>query len=340
MSNSARPADVLQNAGSAATPAGISETSWIDHPSGYLALSATNDRLRVPGVPGFVGYRLYGKHLVAFGGVHAPPPDRGRLLDALLAHAEQLGRRVLAIQVRADQVPLFVERGFTVNRFGRSYGVSLDRYSYAGTPKMKLRNKIKRARDVLDVLEVGRDLPRTHETYAALEAISAEWLAAKGKKEIEFMIGQLGTPEQVERRIFVARGRAGRLAGFITYVPVWGARAGYLHDLSRRAPDAPVGVMEIINATAIERFRQEQVAYLHFGFTPFVVDGPEPPGAGRVLSKAVDLLATYGSIVYPAQTQVSYKLKWGPDVVETEYIAGRPLGIRAVLDLLRLTRSL
>ena len=319
---------------------GGAERAWIDHPSGYLALSGDNERLCVPGVPGFVAYREHGKHLVIFGGVHAPVSERGRVLDALLEHARQRKRRALAIQLRADQVPLFVERGFTVNRFGSSYGVRLDRYSYGGTPKMKLRNKIKRARAHLEVLEVGRELPRTAEVYARLEAISASWLAAKGRKEIEFMIGELGTPEQIERRIFAASDRAGRLVGFITYVPVWGRHAGYLHDLSRRVADAPVGTMELINATALDRLRDEQVPYLHFGFTPFIVQGREPDGAGRLLSMAVDVLARYGSAVYPAQSQVSYKVKWGPDLVETEYVAGRPLGLRAVLDLLRLTRSL
>lgn len=314
--------------------------AWIDHPSGYLALAAANERLRLPGVPGFVAYRQHGKHLVAFGGVHAPPGDRGRLLDGLMAHARERRRRVLAIQVRGDQVALFAERGFTVNRFGTSYGVVLAGYRFAGTPKMKLRNKIKRASASLEVLEVGRDLPRTSETFAGLNAISAAWLAAKGKKEIEFMVGELGTPEQVERRIFVARVRGGGLAGFVTYVPVWGAHPGYLHDLSRRAPDAPVGVMEIINSTALRRFQEEDVPYLHFGFTPFIVDGPEPPGAGRLLSKTIGLLARYGTAIYPAQTQASYKLKWGPALVETEFIAGRPLGVRAVADLLLLTRSL
>lgn len=339
MSTSAR-ADAVHHGEAVHPDEAGDDRLWIDHPSGYLALSGDNERLRVPGMRGFVAFRVHGRHLVTFGGVHAPLSERGRLLDALLAHARDRKRRVLAIQLRADQVPLFAERGFTVNRFGSSYGVRLDRYSYAGTPKMKLRNKIKRAGKYLEVVEVGRDLPRTRETYAALDAISRAWLAAKGKKEIEFMIGRLGTPAQIERRIFVARDRAERLVGFVTYVPVWGRHPGYLHDLSRRLPDAPVGTMELINATALDRFREDQVPCLHFGFTPFIVHGPEPDGASRLLSKAVDLLARHGGAVYPAQTQASYKLKWGPDLVETEYLAGRPLACRAVLDLLLLTRSL
>ena len=45
-------------------------------------------------------------------------------------------------------------------------------------------------------------------------------------------------------------------------------------------------------------------------------------------------------MLYPAMSQARYKLKWGPDIVEREYLAARPLSIRGVIDLLRLTRSL
>lgn len=316
------------------------DRQWIDHPSGFLALSGDNLRWRAPGLPGFIAYREYGRHLVSFGGVHGPADARGPLLDSLLAHAVARGCRLLAVQVRSHQVPLFADRGFTVNRFGTSYGVTLAGYSFRGTPKMKLRNKIKRAQAVLQVVEVGAELPRTAATFAALESISRTWLAKKKKKEIEFMVGQLGGPDDHERRIFVAQDAASRLVGFVTYVPVWGRHPGYLHDLTRKHPDAPVGTMELINSVALERLRGEGVGHLHFGFTPFIADGEEPASASRLMSRAVSVLARYGSAVYPAQTQARYKLKWGPDLIETEYLAGKPLSPRAVIDLLLLTRSL
>ena len=74
--------------------------------------------------------------------------------------------------------------------------------------------------------------------------------------------------------------------------------------------------------------------------TPFVVDGKEFPGANRLAAWAVPLLYRYGHAIYPAASQVQYKLKWTPDVVECEYLAARPLSLRAILDLLLLTRSL
>ncbi len=51
-------------------------------------------------------------------------------------------------------------------------------------------------------------------------------------------------------------------------------------------------------------------------------------------------LHRYGKAIYPADSQAQYKMKWGIDTVEREYIAARPLSLRSVLDLLLLTRSL
>lgn len=312
----------------------------IDHPSGYLALTPRNERFALDGAPGFIAYRAQGRHLVMFGGVHAPDAHRARLLDAFLAHAEGLGRKVLAVQIREAQGDLFRARGFTVNKFGSTYGVKLAGYSFAGTKKVNLRNKIKRARSAgLTVVEIGRELPSNEETFARLNAISGAWLKEKGKKELDFMIGELGGPGHPDRRIFVVVDAAAAPLGFITYVPAYGARPGWLHDLTRRVPDAPVGCMELCNQVAMERLAGEGAQWLHFGFTPFLVDGDEGAGASRFLAWMLRKLGQYGGMIYPAQSQREYKRKWIPEVVEPELVACRPLSLRAIVDLLLLTRS-
>jgi lysylphosphatidylglycerol synthetase-like protein (DUF2156 family) len=313
----------------------------IDHPSGYLALSPRNRRFTMAGLPGFLAYREKGMHLIALGGVHAPLDVRADLLDSFLTLAKRKARRVIAVQVRADQVALFHSRGFTVNQLGSTYGLRLPGFSYAGTRRMKVRQKVKQARNAgMQVLEVGGDVARDEATFARLQTISDAWLGAKRKKELDFMIGELGRPGDRERRIFLVCDAAGVGQGFITYVPVWGERPGYLHDLARRLPSAPVGAMELCNAQAMERLTAEGAEYLHFGFTPFAVDGEERPGVSGLLSWLLRMLWRYGGAIYPAQSQAAYKLKWGPDFVEPEYVAARPLSLRAIIDLLLLTRSI
>lgn len=317
------------------------DVAAIDHPSGYLALSPRNAVFALEGLPGFISYREQGRHLVAFGGVHAPEAARAPLLDAFLAEAEARGRRVLAVQVREPQAELFRSRGFTVNRFGATYGLKLAGYSFGGGRKVNLRNKVKRARALgLTVAEVGRELPADDATFAQLHAISDAWLGEKKKKELDFMIGELGGPGHPDRRVFVVRDGAGRMIAFITYVPAFGARRGWLHDLTRRLPDAPVGCMELCNAFTMERLAAEGAGWLHFGFTPFLVEAGEGPGASRLMAWVLRMLGRFGSAVYPAQRQREYKKKWIPDVVEPELVACRPLSLRAVWDLLLLTRSI
>jgi lysylphosphatidylglycerol synthetase-like protein (DUF2156 family) len=248
---------------------------------------------------------------------------------------------VLAVQVRQNQVPLFQQFAATINQLGSNFSLNLKNYNLAGTRKMKLRHKIKQAQQAgLHVVEVGAELPRNEKIFAQLLTISAHWLAAKQKKELNFMIGEIGMPTETQRRIFVTLNASNQPIGFIIYVPAWGERPGYLHDLTRRLPNAPPGAMELCNIRALQRLQAEGIAWLHFGFTPFIIEAPELPSANRTMARLVHWLRQYGRIIYPAASQAAYKLKWGIDSIEPEYIIGFPLSFRAILNLLVLTRSL
>src|SRR5205823_10187960 len=147
-------------------------TDVLGHPSGYLALAGRNEVFVSRGIPGFVAYRKQGKHLWMFGGVHARPQHAGELLDRFLNFAARERLRPAAIQVRQDQVELFAGRGFTVNQLGSTFAVSLADFSMAGGPKMQLRNKIKRARNLgLKVVEIGKDVPRDPVWFQKLDEI-------------------------------------------------------------------------------------------------------------------------------------------------------------------------
>ena len=134
--------------------------------------------------------------------------------------------------------------------------------------------------------------------------------------------------------------RAGRAVGFVTCVPAWGQMPGYLLDLGRCLPDAPIGTMDAAIAAALETLKREGVAFAHLGFAPFIFSGEEYPAASRSVAWLGSMLRRYGKALYPAESQLGYKLKWGPVIIDREFIAARPLSLRAVFDILRLTRTL
>ena len=313
----------------AATPSRVTSDTiarHADHPAGYLVTNPGMCHFSCKGCDGFIAYRAFGNVLFQFGGVFAPRAQQPLLLERFRAHARDMKKRICAVQLRPGDLPLYEQAGFCINQLGSSYTLDLKTFRTAGTRFMKMRNKIARARKSgITVGELGVETPRDAAAWESLRAITASWLGTKGRfaKLMEFMIGELGGPEDRARRIFVAH-HEGRAVAFITYVPSYGEFAGMMHDLSRRDREAPPGVMELINITALERFQQEGIRHLNFGLTPFTGLSDDTDCAAsrsRACSWLVRQLARHGGAIYPAQSQAQYKLKWNPQTIVPEYVA-------------------
>lgn len=301
---------------------------YAQHPSAWLAMNRDTRHFFAPGIDGMLAYRPAGtRHVALVAGIHAPIAQRGALLDRFLEWARNCNRRVFALQMLRDDAERFAERGFLVNQIGASYGVTLSTFKLAGGPFIKLRNKISRARrSGIEIAELNRDCAPGEALAQSLADIDRQWLKAKRAKELQFLIGEVGDVRTMDRsvkRLFVAM-REGKPVAYILYTVSFGQYAGWMHDLTRRFPEAPTGVMEAINAHAIETFKAEGARMLNFGFTPLTSLAQEHelprashPGTAWVFRK----LARHGRAIYPAADQLQYKLKWAPDVLLPEYVA-------------------
>ncbi len=312
-----------------------------ENPSAFLALNDETCHFTVEGIDGVVAYRLAGRHtIVQFGGVFADPADEALLLAAVLDFAHVQRRKVVAVQLMRQDAELYATYGFTVNQFGADYARELSGFTLRGKKHMQLRNKVSRARRAgVSVVEahIGRLGPQ-------LDELDRLWLRSKGRhvKELTLMVGQRGGRAQPSRRLFAALDPAGSVLAYVSFSPVYGTRSGWLHDLSRRHPDAPPGVLELIVVTAIETFQAERASHLHFGFTPFTSLSPEHEveGASRAIARILRFLAKHGSAIYPAANQLAYKEKWGLDLVQPEYIAFQGgISLGRVWSLLRVTNA-
>ena len=312
-----------------------------ENPSAFLALNEETCHFTVDGVDGVVAYRLAGRRtIVQFGGVFADPADQGMLLAAFLHFAHVQRRKVVAVQLMRHDAELYATCGFTVNQIGADYARELAGFNLRGKKHMQLRNKVSRARRAgVSVVEADTDRHGPQ-----LEEIDRAWLRSKGRhvKELKLMVGQRDGPAQPQRRLFAALDEAGDVLAYVSFSPVYGKQSGWLHDLSRRRPDAPPGVLELIVVTAIEMFAAERASYLHFGFTPFTSLSPEHEcaSASRVAACILRFLAKHGSAIYPAASQLAYKEKWGLNLVQPEYIAFQGgISLRRIWSLLRVTNA-
>ena len=244
---------------------------------------------------------------------------------------------MIGVQLQRDDAELLAEFGCTVNQIGASYAVDLTDFSLRGKRFVRLRNKISRA------TRAGLVISHVDATECAeeIEHINRQWLRQKGRhtKELRFLIGEVGGSWQGLRRLFLGR-IDGQPVGYVSYAPAYGSRPGWLHDLSRRMPDCPPGVMEAINAHAIDHFRADEARWLHFGFTPFtsVDDHHQLTTASPAAARIVRLLADHGERVYPAKSQLEYKQKWHPTAILPEYFAfDGGLSPRSLWSLVRAT---
>ncbi|MET8615138.1 MULTISPECIES: DUF2156 domain-containing protein [Streptomyces] len=290
-----------------------------ENPSSFLALNSGNSVFTVPGADGVVVYRRTGRWAVQFGGPFAAEQDYDTLLDAFRSYVRDEGLSLVGVQLQRTDAERYAERGCVVNQVGASWAVSLAEFTLRGTRFMQLRNKISRAlRNGLQIQEVD-----AADVADAIAVIDKAWLGSKGgAQQLEFLVGQIGGPAQAHRRLFAGT-IDGEPVAYISYSPVYGSRAGWMHDLSRRIPSGSPGLMEAINAHAIEVFRAEGVEWLHFGFTPFTgLDAAhELDGHSPAFQWLMHALWAEGAALYPAQTQLSYKQKWAPDLLIPEYVA-------------------
>ncbi|MFD9071451.1 bifunctional lysylphosphatidylglycerol flippase/synthetase MprF [Streptomyces lasiicapitis] len=306
-----------------------------DNPSAFLAMSRHTSAFTAPGLDGVIAYRRAGRYLIQLGGPFAAPDAYRPLLDAFVAHAHGQGLTVVGAQLQHHDALAYAERGFTVNQFGSSWAVRLPDFTLRGSRFMRMRNKISRAlRSGLHVSEVP-----AHEMSAAIDVIDAAWLGSKGEeaRPLTFLVGELGGQAQEHRRLFVGTIDS-KPVGYISYSPVYGSRAGWMHDLSRRIPDGTPGLMEAINSHAIEVMREEGSEWLHFGFTPFTgLDAArELPGHSASFQWLMHFLWDQGAALYPAQSQLAYKEKWAPEEPITEYVAFEgPASVAAFAHIFR-----
>ena len=197
------------------------------------------------------------------------PENQGSLVKSLLEHRPHLAFGVVSEQCAKALRDL----GFKVNCIGYEPEIPIQTYNTQGNWKemdliKRARNEAKRERLVIQEENV-EDLNKQD-----LAAISARWIGTKkvNDREIWIYARRPVFADEPGVRKFVAYDRAGRVAGFAFYDPMYrdGKIFGYSANISRCDEKRYGRLATAIHMDAMEKFKPEGLEMLNLCLAPCV----------------------------------------------------------------------
>ncbi len=275
------------------------------HPEAYLMLEEGLHRTRAAGCVAAWSHR--GRTAFAIGGINAPEAQRVALLRAFSEQARAAGCvRRLVFPVRPHEQEAARQAGYGWVQVGIEATLPLAAFTLRGRAfehVRQMRNRA-RARGVV----VKQVTPESH--GEAMAALHASWLASKRPSwRMKLLVGSPSLDRPFDRR-YLAAEREGRLEGFLTLLPgadgVWGV------DVMVRRPDAVVGTMELLVATAAVQLREEGAHTLALGPCPMA--GVPFSWKQPVLTATFAMLygSSLGNRIFGFRRLVQFKEKFRP----------------------------
>lgn len=234
-----------------------------------------------------------------------------RFVELAAAHAG----RAAFYQIRPDSLPFYIETGLRIIKIGEEARIPLPGFSLEGPRRTHLRYALKRgARDGLTFeLAAPSGLPAM---TPDLEAISNEWLSARGRREKGFSVAAYDPAYVAAQTIAVVRhhGRPIAFATVMTTATKQEAVLGLMRHVNHVSPYA----MEFLFANLILALKDEGYESFSLGVAP--LSGlSDLPFAAR-WCRLGNLIWKHGSVVYNFQGLRLFKNKFDP-VWEPRYLA-------------------
>jgi lysylphosphatidylglycerol synthetase-like protein (DUF2156 family) len=288
-----------------------------------------------------VAYAYVRGHAMVAADPIGPPRDRARVLDEFLAHCREQGWGVAFLAVREADAPLYRERGMHAIYLGDEAILRCDTFTLEGKAMKPVREAVNRVgRD--HRFELLREDRASPELVAQLNAISAEWRRGSGERGFTMELGEDVKGEDPDFVLAIARDSSGAPAGFLRFVPAYGADPGYSLDLMRRRLGSANGLTEFLIASAALRLGAQGVRRLSLNFAAWgrLLDSAEDAGwLGRFERKVARGLNPYFQIQSLRDFNAKFGPQWLPrsividDVAELPKVALLYASVEGFLDL-------
>ncbi|MNZ83945.1 Phosphatidylglycerol lysyltransferase [compost metagenome] len=300
--------------------------SQSDQPDGGLALSGDKALLFHTGDEAFLMYARRGRSLVALFDPIGPAQARAELIWQFRDLCDQHHARPVFYQVRAENLPFYMDIGLTALKLGEEARVDLRRFDLESKGKDMKDLRYTWNRGQRDGLAI-----EFHEPGQApldeLKAISDAWLGGKNVREKGFSLGRF-TPEYLRHfRIAIVR-HQGRAVAFVNLLETQSRELASL-DLMRAHPEAPKLTMEFLMLGLILHYKEQGHARFSLGMVPLA--GLQPRRGAPLTQRLGALVFHRGEQFYNFQGLRRFKDKFQPDW-EPRYMAV-PAGLDPLVAL-------
>ncbi|MNO33596.1 Phosphatidylglycerol lysyltransferase [compost metagenome] len=320
----ARPVIHLPNAEELEKAAKILSAS--DQPDGGLALTGDKALLFHPAEDAFLMYARRGRSLVALYDPIGPAQQRAEMIWQFRDLCDIHHARPVFYQVRAENLPFYMDIGLTAIKLGEEARVDLKRFDLEAKGKeMKdLRytwNRGSRDGLSLEIHEPGQA------PLEELKVISDAWLTGKNVREKGFSLGRFSPDYLQHFRIAIIRFEGNPVA-FANLLETHSHELASL-DLMRAHPDAPKLTMEFMMIGLIQHYKKHGYARFSLGMVP--LSGLQPRRGAPLTQRLGSMVFQRGEQLYNFQGLRRFKDKFQPDW-EPRYMAV-PAGLDPLVAL-------
>lgn len=278
----------------------------------------------------FLMYQVRGRSWIVMGDPIGPYEAWPELLWGLRAKADAAQGHLLLYQITPDLLPLAIEMGLQIVKYGEEAHVDLDAFRLEGGDMRRLRHCVRRAEREGARFQIvpAAALPAI---WVELKAVSDEWLATKHQAEKGFSLGRFDRAYLSRFDFAIVRDASGRIAAFAN---IWATRdrSELSVDLMRSREPLPYGAMDLLFAQLMLWGRAQGYRRFSLGLAPLA--GIEARRLSPAWAKAASFIFRHGERLYGFEGLRAYKDKFAP-VWTPRYIAGQGglALVRSLIDL-------
>ena len=320
----ARPVIHLPDAGELEKAAKIILAS--DQPDGGLALTGDKTLLFHPDDNAFLMYARRGRSLVALYDPIGPPQQRAELIWQFRDLCDVYHARPVFYQVRAENLPFYMDIGLTAIKLGEEARVDLHRFDLDAKGKEMKDLRYTWNRGTRDGLSLEIHEPG-EAPMAELKVISDAWLTGKNVREKGFSLGRFNEDYIKHFRVAIIRFE-GKPVAFANLLETHSHELSSL-DLMRAHPQAPKLTMEFMMVGLIQHYKKHGYARFSLGMVP--LSGLQPRRGAPLTQRLGSMLFQRGEHLYNFQGLRRFKDKFQPDW-EPRYMAV-PAGLDPLVAL-------